>query len=54
MQREEAAEFFNRTTAGGVITLVSALFMSLLFFSELREFLALTVAVFGLQQAIAF
>ena len=37
MQREEAAEFFNRTSAGGAITIVSALFMALLFFSELRE-----------------
>eukprot|EP00887_Chlorella_sp_A99_P002342 scaffold10.g2342.t1 len=36
-QREEAAEFFQRTTSGGVITLVSAAFMVLLFFSELRE-----------------
>ena len=36
-QREEAAEFFNRTSAGGAITIVSALFMALLFFSELRE-----------------
>jgi hypothetical protein len=37
VQREEAAEFFNRTSAGGAITIVSALFMALLFFSELRE-----------------
>ena len=37
MQREEAAEFFNRTSAGGAITLVASLFMALLFFSELRE-----------------
>ena len=36
VQREEAAEFFNRTAAGGAITIVSALFMALLFFSELR------------------
>lgn len=36
-QREEAAEFFNRTSAGGAITLVASLFMALLFFSELRE-----------------
>lgn len=42
-QREEAAEFFNRTSAGGVITLVSALFMALLFFSELRELADLVV-----------
>ncbi|KAL4431733.1 hypothetical protein ABPG77_002949 [Micractinium sp. CCAP 211/92] len=41
-QREEAAEFFNRTTAGGVITLVSGLFMALLFFSELRLFTRVT------------
>lgn len=40
LQREEAAEFFNRTTAGGVITLVSGLFMALLFLSELREWAA--------------
>jgi hypothetical protein len=37
LQREEAAEFFNRTAAGGAITLVSTLFMAILFFSELRE-----------------
>lgn len=37
-QREEAAEFFNRTSAGGAITIVSGLFMALLFFSELRLF----------------
>lgn len=36
-QREEAAEFFNRTTAGGIITLVSSAFMALLLLSELRE-----------------
>lgn len=37
LQREEAAEFFNRTTAGGVITVVSSLLMAVLFLSELRE-----------------
>ena len=36
-QREEAAEFFHRTTSGGVITLVSACVMALLFLSELSE-----------------
>lgn len=41
-QREEAAEFFQRTTAGGVITIVSSLFMALLFFSELRLFTKVT------------
>ena len=34
-QREEAAEFFHRTVSGGVITLVAAFFMTILFFSEL-------------------
>lgn len=37
-QRAEAAEFFQKTTSGGVITLVSALIMTLLFFSELGVF----------------
>ncbi|KAI3431420.1 hypothetical protein D9Q98_004473 [Chlorella vulgaris] len=41
-QREEAAEFFNRTAAGGAITLVSTLFMAILFFSELRLFTKVT------------
>ncbi|KAI7843637.1 hypothetical protein COHA_002876 [Chlorella ohadii] len=36
--KQEAAEFFNRTSAGGAITLVASLFMALLFFSELRLF----------------
>ena len=36
-QRDEAAEFFHRTMSGGIITLVSALIMTLLFFSELSE-----------------
>jgi hypothetical protein len=34
-QREEAAEFFQRSASGGVITLVAAFFMTILFFSEL-------------------
>lgn len=37
-QREDAAEFFHSTVAGGVITLVASAIMALLFFSELREF----------------
>ncbi|PSC71879.1 Endoplasmic reticulum-Golgi intermediate compartment 3 [Micractinium conductrix] len=41
-QREEAADFFQRTTAGGAITIVSAIFMTLLFFSELRLFTKVT------------
>ncbi len=36
-QREEAAEFFTKTMSGGIITLTAAVFMTLLFFSELRE-----------------
>ena len=38
--RDEAREFFQRTSAGGAITIVSACFMALLFLSELRELLA--------------
>jgi hypothetical protein len=34
-QREEAAEFFHRSVSGGVITMVAALMMTILFFSEL-------------------
>lgn len=34
-QREEAAEFFHRSVSGGVITLVAAFLMTILFFSEL-------------------
>lgn len=36
-QREEAKEFFQSTIAGGVITLVAAALMTLLFMSELGE-----------------
>lgn len=36
-QREEAAEFFHRSVSGGVITLVAAFFMTILFFSELGK-----------------
>lgn len=38
-QRDEAAEFFHRTMSGGIITLVSAAIMTLLFFSELNLFM---------------
>lgn len=34
-QREEAAEFFHRSVSGGVITIVTAILMGLLFLSEL-------------------
>ncbi|KDD76673.1 endoplasmic reticulum vesicle transporter [Helicosporidium sp. ATCC 50920] len=43
-QREDAAEFFHSTVAGGVITLVAAALMALLFFSELRLFLRVDTA----------
>lgn len=34
-QREEAAEFFHRSVSGGIITIIAAFFMTILFFSEL-------------------
>lgn len=36
-QKLDAAEFFRKTTTGGVITIVSALIMTLLFFSEIGK-----------------
>jgi len=36
-QREEAAEFFQSTVSGGVITIVAGFIMTLLFFSELGK-----------------
>ena len=42
--RDEAREFFQRTSAGGAITIVSACFMALLFLSELRGSLARSLA----------
>jgi hypothetical protein len=36
-QKLDAAEFFRKTTTGGLITIVSALIMTLLFFSELGK-----------------
>jgi len=38
-QREEAAEFFHRSVSGGIITVVTAIFMAMLFFSELGVYL---------------
>ena len=44
-QREEAAEFFTRTTSGGIITLVATFFMTILFFSELGELVFLVASM---------
>lgn len=45
-QREEAKEFFQSTVAGGIITIVAASLMAILFLSELG---ALEQAVDGLR-----
>lgn len=43
-QREEAAEFFHRSVSGGVITIVAAFFMTILFFSELGLYVKVRTA----------
>lgn len=37
--RDEAAEFFQRTAAGGIISIIAAVLMGILFLSELGELL---------------
>ncbi|GAB4814044.1 hypothetical protein N2152v2_001090 [Parachlorella kessleri] len=41
-QRDEAQEFFQKTTTGGIITLAASLFMFILFCSELSLFMRVT------------
>ena len=38
-QREEASEFFQKSTSGGIITIVTAVMMAMLFVSELGIYL---------------
>ena len=45
-------DFFTRTMAGGVITVVSSLIMAILFFSELRKCHSLNWFRIGLYAAL--
>ena len=38
-QREEASEFFQKSTSGGIITIVTVVMMTMLFMSELSLYL---------------